>query len=131
MFGVRDNLVRKASSSAHPPPLLATAATLLGACVVVLVYLLVVRRRQLRARFRSSFAPFLAAGLTLGITYAFLVEGFAHGRVTVVAPLNATQSIWGVVFAATLIGHSELVGRRTVMAGLLVVAGGALIGATR
>ena len=131
MFGVRDNLVRKASSSAHPPPLLATAATLLGACVLVLAYLVVVRRRQLRERFRSSLVPFLAAGLTLGVTYAFLVEGFAHGRVTVVAPLNATQSIWSVVFAATLIGHSEVIGRRTVIAGLLVVAGGALIGATR
>jgi drug/metabolite transporter (DMT)-like permease len=131
MFGVRDNLVRKASESAHPPPLLATAATLLGACVVVLAYLLVARRRSLRERFRPSLVPFLAAGLTLGFAYAFLVEGFAHGLVTVVAPLNATQSIWGVVFAATLIGHSELIGRRTVLAGVLVVAGGVLISATR
>ena len=131
MFGVRDNLVRKASSSSHPPPLLATAATLLGACVVVLAYLLVTRRTELRERFRESLMPFLAAGLTLGFTYAFLVEGFSHGRVTVVAPLNATQSIWGVVFAAILVGRSELIGRRTVAAGLLIVAGSALIGATR
>ena len=131
MFGVRDNLVRKASESAHPPPLLATAVTLLGACVAVLAYLVVARRRSLRDRFRTSVAPFLAAGLTLGFAYAFLVEGFAHGRVTVVAPLNATQSIWGVVFAATLIGRSELIGRRTVLAGLFVVAGGVLISATR
>jgi len=49
----------------------------------------------------------------------------------VVAPLNATQSIWGVVFAATLIGRSEMIGRRTVLAGVLIVAGSALIGATR
>jgi S-adenosylmethionine uptake transporter len=131
MFGVRDNLVRKASSSYAPPPLLATAATLLGACLVVLVYLLVVRRSKLRERFRPSLLPFLAAGLTLGFAYAFLVEGFSHGRVTVVAPLNATQSIWGVVFAAVLVGRSELIGRRTVAAGLLIVAGSALIGATR
>jgi drug/metabolite transporter (DMT)-like permease len=131
MFGVRDNLVRKASSSYHPPPLLATAVTLLGACIVVLAYLLVARRGQLRTRFRSSLLPFLAAGLTLGFAYAFLVEGFSHGRVTVVAPLNATQSIWGVVFAAILVGRSELIGRRTVAAGLLIVAGSALIGATR
>jgi S-adenosylmethionine uptake transporter len=131
VFGVRDNLVREASTSSHPPPLLATAATLLGACVVVLAYLLVTRRRQLRVRFRASLVPFLAAGLTLGFAYALLVEGFAHGRVTVVAPLNATQSIWGVVFAAVLVGRSELIGRRTVAAGLLIVAGGALIGATR
>jgi S-adenosylmethionine uptake transporter len=131
MFGVRDNLVRDASSSYHPPPLLATAATLLGACLFLVVYLLVAQRRQLRARFRSSLAPFLAAGLTLGFAYAFLVEGFSHGRVTVVAPLNATQSIWGVVFAAVLIGRSERIGRRTVFAGVLIVAGSALISATR
>jgi S-adenosylmethionine uptake transporter len=131
LFGVRDNLVRKASSSYHPPPLLATAATLLGACVFLLVYLLVARRRQLRERFRSSVVPFLAAGLTLGFAYALLVEGFSHGRVTVVAPLNATQSIWGVLFAAVLVGRSELIGRRTVLAGVLIVAGSALISATR
>lgn len=131
LFGIRDNLVRKASSSYHPPPLLATAATLLGACVFLLAYLLVARRRQLRERFRSSIVPFLAAGLTLGFAYAFLVEGFSHGRVTVVAPLNATQSIWGVLFAAVLVGRSELIGRRTVLAGVLIVAGSALISATR
>ena len=131
LFGVRDNLVRDASVHRHPPPLLATAVTLLGACLTLLVYLLVVRRRELRERFRTSVRPFLWAGLTLGITYAFLVEGFTHGRVTVVAPLNATQSIWGVVFAAIIVGRSELIGRRTVIAGLLIVAGSALISATR
>jgi drug/metabolite transporter (DMT)-like permease len=131
MFGVRDNLVRDASIHKHPPPLLATAVTLLGACVALLVYLLVARRRQFGEHFRTSLRPFLWAGLTLGVTYAFLVEGFTHGRVTVVAPLNATQSIWGVVFAAIIVGRSELIGRRTVLAGVLIVAGGALIGATR
>lgn len=131
MFGIRDNLVRHASSQSHAPPLLATAATLLGSVAIVLAYLLVVRRRVLRARLRASARGFLPAGLTLGGAYIFLVEGLSHGRVTVVAPLNATQSIWGVVFAALLVGSAELIGRRTAAAGLLVVAGGALIGATR
>jgi S-adenosylmethionine uptake transporter len=131
MFGVRDNLVRDASSTSHPLPLLATAASLSGACLALLAYLLVARRRQLRERFGPSLRAFVPAGLTLGFAYAFLVEGLSHGRVTVVAPLNATQSIWGVVFAALLVGRSELIGRRTVIAGLLIVAGGALIGATR
>jgi drug/metabolite transporter (DMT)-like permease len=131
MFGIRDNLVRHASSHSHAPPLLATAATLAGSAVIVLCYLVVVRRRLLQARLRSSSRAFVTAGLTLGAAYIFLVEGLSHGRVTVVAPLNATQSIWGVVFAALLVGSAELIGRRTVAAGLLVVAGGALIGATR
>jgi S-adenosylmethionine uptake transporter len=131
MFGIRDNLVRNASTHSHPPPLLATAASLLGACLILLAYLVVVRRRALRERLRPSFRPFVPAGLTLGFAYAFLVEGLSHGRVTVVAPLNATQSIWGVVFAAIIVGRSELIGRRTVIAGVLIVIGGALIAATR
>jgi hypothetical protein len=49
-----------------------------------------------------------------------------------VAPLNATQSLWAVVFSALVIGRrSEVIGRPLVAAGLLVVAGGALIGAVR
>jgi drug/metabolite transporter (DMT)-like permease len=131
MFGVRDNLVRDATRHTHPPPLLASAASLLGAIVVLLAYLLVVRRRELRERFRPALVSFAPSGLTLGAAYTCLIEGLAHGRVTVVAPLNATQSLWGVVFAALVVGRSEMIGRRTVLAGLLVVAGGALIGATR
>jgi S-adenosylmethionine uptake transporter len=131
MFGVRDNLVRHASEHSHAPPLLATAATLLGSVAIVFVYLVVVRRKALRERLQASTRAFVPAGLTLGAAYIFLVEGLSHGRVTVVAPLNATQSIWGVVFAALLVGSAELIGRRTIAAGLLIVAGGALIGATR
>jgi S-adenosylmethionine uptake transporter len=131
MFGVRDNLVRDATRHTHPPPLLATAASLLGAIVILLGYLLVVRRRELRQRFGRAVVSFAPSGLTLGGAYICLIEGLAHGRVTVVAPLNATQSLWGVVFAALVVGRSEMIGRRTVAAGLLVVAGGALIGATR
>jgi len=131
MFGVRDNLVRHAADHSHAPPLLATASTLLGSVAIVLAYLVVIRRRTLRDRLPTAVRAFVPAGLTLGAAYIFLVEGLSHGRVTVVAPLNATQSIWGVVFAALLVGRAELIGRRTVAAGLLVVAGGALIGATR
>jgi S-adenosylmethionine uptake transporter len=131
MFGIRDNLVRDATRHHHAPPLLATAATLLGAIVLLLFYVVVARRRELRRTGRATAAAFAPAGVVLGVAYTFLIEGLAHGRVTVVAPLNATQSLWGVVFAALLVGRSEMIGRRTVLAGLLVVAGGALIGATR
>ncbi len=131
LFGIRDNLVRDASRHTHPPPLLATAASLAGAITILLAYLLIVRRRELRERFRPALGPFALSGLTLGASYIFLVEALAHGRVTVVAPLSATQSLWGVVFAALIVGRSEMIGRRTVIAGLLVVAGGALISATR
>ena len=60
-----------------------------------------------------------------------LLEAFSHGRVSVVAPLNATQSLWAVVFAAVVLGKTEAIGSRLVVAGVLIVAGGALIGVVR
>ncbi len=67
----------------------------------------------------------------LGIAYASLVEAFDHGRVSVVAPLNATQSLWAVLLAAVLVGKSERIGRRTVLSGVLVLAGGVMISVLR
>jgi hypothetical protein len=42
-----------------------------------------------------------------------------------------TGVLWTVVLAAIFLGRSELVGRRLVLVALLVVAGGALVGAMR
>jgi hypothetical protein len=39
--------------------------------------------------------------------------------------------LWTVLFAALLLGRSELISRRLVLVALLVVAGGTLVGATR
>jgi uncharacterized membrane protein len=66
-----------------------------------------------------------------GVSYAALFEAYYHGRVTVVAPLVATESLWGVLFAVLLLRRSELVGRRLVLGAALIVVGGALIGAWR
>jgi drug/metabolite transporter (DMT)-like permease len=131
LFAVRDNAVRFAARGADAPPLAASAVSLLAASTVVLLYLLVVRRRGLPAKLRTALPAFAAAGVVLGFAYASLVEGFDHGRVSVVAPLNATQSLWAVLLAALLIGRSEHIGRRTVLSGLLVLAGGALISVLR
>jgi drug/metabolite transporter (DMT)-like permease len=60
-----------------------------------------------------------------------LFEALARSPVTVVAPLAGTGVLWTVVFAALILGRSELVGRRLVLVALLVVAGGVLVGATR
>ena len=59
------------------------------------------------------------------------MTGFDRGDVGIVAPLNATQSLWAVAFAAVLYRRTEAIGRKTVLAGVLVVLGGALIGAFR
>jgi drug/metabolite transporter (DMT)-like permease len=131
LFGVRDNAVRYVARDTNAPPLAASAVSLLAASAIVLLYLFVVRRRGLRAKLRAALPAFGAAGVTLGLAYASLVEAFDHGRVSIVAPLNATQSLWAVLLAAVLIGRSERIGRRTVLSGLLVLAGGAMISVLR
>ena len=71
------------------------------------------------------------AGLLFGLSYVLLFEAYWRGRVSVVAPLVATESLWGVLLSALLIRHAEGVGRRLAFGALLVVAGGAVIGAAR
>ena len=68
------------------------------------------------------------AGLLFGFSYICLFEAYFHGRVSVVAPLIATESLWGVGLAALVIGRSEAVGWRVVAGALGIVAGSALIG---
>ena len=79
-------------------------------------------RRELRA-----FAP---AGLCFGVSYVALFEAYYRGRVSVVSPLVATESLWGVALSALLVRH-EGIGRRDVAGALLIVGGGVLIGAFR
>lgn len=131
LFAVRDNLVRWVSKGEHPPPLLAAAASMLGAAAFLLVYRAAGRRSPFGGTLRAALLPFAPAGIALGLAYACLLEGLARGRVSVVAPLNATQSLWAVAFAAILIGRSEAIGPRLVAAGVLVVSGSALIGVFR
>ena len=132
LFAVRDNLVRWISLDAHAaPPLLAAATSLLAAAMLLVVYLTVVRRTDLRRRLHNAARPFAPAGVALAGGYVCLLEAFAHGRVSIVAPLNATQSLWAVAFAALVIGRSEAIGSRLVVASLLILAGGTLISVVR
>ena len=131
LFAVRDNLVRLVARDEHPPPLVAAATSLLGAAAILALYLVVVRRRGLAGRLRSAAALFAPAGIALAGGYVCLLEAFSHGRVSVVAPLNATQSRWAVAFAAIALGGTEAIGSRLVVASVLIVAGGALIGVGR
>jgi drug/metabolite transporter (DMT)-like permease len=131
MFAGRDNLVRWASREAHPPPLVAAATSLAFAALVVVTWVVVARRRTLRKRVGRAVPVFAVAGLCLGLAYSALIAGLDRGRVSVVAPLNATQSLWAVVFAAAFLRQSEAIGRRVILAAVLVVAGGALIGIFR
>jgi len=131
LFAGRDNAVRWIARDEDVPPLQATAATLLAASLAALLYVVVTRRNTAPETVRRTARAFLPAGLLLPLAYAALVTGFDRGEVGIVAPLNATQSLWAVAFAAVLYRQAEAVGRRTVLAGVLVVLGGALIGAFR
>ncbi|MEZ5098855.1 MAG: DMT family transporter [Thermoleophilia bacterium] len=132
MFGFRDVAVRWAAEGRDPPPLAAAAATLLAATVGSAAYLLLFRRGDLGARLRRAYPAFLPSGLMLGVAYCSLLEAFERGRVAIVAPLNATQSLWALVFAWAVLGRrSEAIGLQLAAASLLVVAGSAIIGVFR
>lgn len=127
VFAVRDNLVRQFSIDTEVEPALAAAATLGSGGVVVALYLLA-SRRTLPTRGLPAFG---LSGLLFGLSYLCLFEGYYRGRVTVVSPLVATESLWGVALSALLLRRQELVGPRLVAGAVLVVAGGALIGTFR
>lgn len=122
LFAARDDLVRALHGRAAPET--AVAATLLGATLVAALW---ARRVPTRVELRR-LAP---AGLLFGVSYVLVFEAYWRGRVSVVSPLVATESLWGVLLSALLIRHAEGVGRRLALGALLVVAGGALIGVAR
>jgi drug/metabolite transporter (DMT)-like permease len=124
LFAIRDNLVRHlAVGRTVVPPAVAAAAALLGGTVLFEIW-----ARQWIGR---RWLPFVPAGLLFGASYVTLFEAYYRGRVTVVAPLVAIESLAGVALSALFLRHSEHVGKRLVFGALLIVAGGALIGAFR
>jgi drug/metabolite transporter (DMT)-like permease len=132
LFAVRDNVVRSAARDAHPPALVAADVSLAAAALVTLTYVLVARRTELGSRLRVALPAFAPAGIALALAYDSLFAAFDRGRVSIVAPLNATQSLWAVLFSALIYGRqAELIGRRLVVAGALILAGAALISAVR
>jgi DME family drug/metabolite transporter len=131
LFAGRDNAVRLLARELDPPAVQAATASLAGAALATATFVVLFRRQAAGTVGRTTFRAFLPAGLILGVAYTTLVTSFDRGDVSVVAPLNATQSLWTVVFAALVYGAAEAIGTRTVLAGALVVAGGALIGAFR
>ena len=128
-FGLRDNIARLVGEDVAAEPLAQAAALMLGATLVLLANLL--RQPSALARMRAAVAPFAGSGLVTAVAQTTLLEALDRARVTVVAPLVGTGVLWTVVFAALLLGRSELIGRRLVVIALLVVAGGTLVGATR
>ncbi len=131
-FATRDNLVRHLAEHSSVPPLVAACCTIVAGGAVMTLYLAVRRgaRRACSATVQAV-GPFALSGLVWGLSYVALFEAFYRGRVSVVSPLVATESLFGVLLAALLLRHSELVGRHVWAGATLIVTGGALIGAFR
>jgi drug/metabolite transporter (DMT)-like permease len=122
LFATRDNLVR--ALHGHATPETAAAATLLAGAIVAAAW-------TRRAPTRGELARLAPAGVLFGLSYVCLFAAYFHGNVTVVSPLVATESLWGVALSALLIRHSEHVGPRLLAGAALVVAGGVVIGLTQ
>jgi transporter family protein len=127
LFSIRDNLLRWLSIGTDVPPGVAASAALLGGALLIV---LVAGRRLSRGRLAGAL-PYVPVGFFFGTSYVSLFEAFYRGRVAVVSPLVATESLWGVLLSVLLLRSSEFVGRRLVIGAILVVAGGALIGVYR
>jgi drug/metabolite transporter (DMT)-like permease len=127
-FATRDTLVRwLISDKTDVPPVLAASVAMLTGSAVALTFVLW-RRASVT---RSAARAFVPAGLCYGLSYVCLFEAFARGRVSVVSPIVATESLWGVTLSWLVLRQSELVGRRLVLGAALVVGGGVLIGINR
>jgi drug/metabolite transporter (DMT)-like permease len=127
-FATRDTLVRWLSLDTTVAPELAITATLVGGTLTILLAVLVAARRPLSL---GGWRAFLPAGLMFGLSYVSLYEAFYRGRVSVVVPLVATETLWGVGLSALFLRHIEGVGRRLAFGACFVVAGGILIGIAR
>ncbi len=131
LFAVRDNVLRSFAKDTHVHALIAAPASLLAGVASISLYLVLTRRGAWAHGYPRQLRLFLPAGVFFGLSYAALFEAYYRGRVSVVAPLVATESLWGVVFSLLLLRRSELVGRWLLFGAALIVAGGALIGVSR
>lgn len=127
VFALRDTFVRWLSIDTGVTAPLAVLATFCSGALTLLVIVLVTRR-PLSWRSIGVYAP---AGVLFGLSYVILFEAYYRGRLSVVSPLVATESLWGVVLSAIFLRRHERVGLPLIGGAALVVAGGMLIGITR
>jgi drug/metabolite transporter (DMT)-like permease len=127
-FATRDTVIRWLGTEAtNAEPGTAAFVAMLTGTAASLAFL-TWTRTPLSRRAAVAFVP---AGVCYGLSYVFLFEAFARGRVSVVSPIVATESLWGVTLSWLVLRRSEQVGPRLFAGAALVVAGGVLIGVFR
>jgi drug/metabolite transporter (DMT)-like permease len=129
LFALRDNLVRDESLETEAPSMTAGAVMLASSLVVTSAFVLA--RRHPVVWPARVVGRWLIPGTFVGLSYIALFEAFYRGTVSVVAPIVATESLFGVVFSALLLRRTERIGPRLVLGAALVVTGGALIAGFR
>ncbi len=97
-----------------------------------------IRDNLVRWASRSTDVPGLVGGTASLVSatvviliVACLYSAFVRGRVTIVAPLVATESLFAVLISIVVLRRSERIGPRLLLAAALVVGGGALISSFR
>jgi drug/metabolite transporter (DMT)-like permease len=128
-FALRDNLVRHVSLDTDVPSMTAGAVTL--AAALAFTSAIVAVRRDRIAWPAVVTGSWMLPGMLIGLSYVALFEAFYRGTVSVVTPIVATESLWGVAFSALLLHRTEQVGWRLVVGGVLVVVGGMLVAVFR
>ena len=93
--------MRWAARGNDVPGFVAATASLVSASLVIL--LVVALGSEPVGRIRRAARPFVLSGLVYGVSYACLYSAFDRGRVTVVAPLVATESLWAVLISIFLL----------------------------
>jgi drug/metabolite transporter (DMT)-like permease len=131
LFAIRDNVLRSFTKDTHVHALVAAPVSLLAGTATISLYLLLTRGSSWSRGYGRQVVPFLPAAVLFGVSYLALFGAYYRGGVSVVNPLVATESLWGVGFALLLLRRTELIGRWLVLGAALVVAGGVLIGVSR
>ncbi|MCZ7590293.1 MAG: EamA family transporter [Gaiella sp.] len=125
LFALRDNVVRHLSLDTEIPSMTA-GAIMLAAGIAVTASFALARRESVSASPRVV-AHWLVPGALVGLSYVALFEAFYRGTVSIVTPIVATESLFGVAFSALFLRRSEGVGRRLLAGTALVVSGAVLI----
>ena len=131
-FAIRDVLARSVTQGSNLDSPAAAAVTLwVGAVVLIGVGVGTAKPREFSKNLRRSMPAMLIPGIAVGLAMPALLAAFERSRVGVVSPLlGATQTVGAVLLSGLLIGGTEI-NRRVVLAGIVTLAGGTLIGVTR
>ena len=130
-FAIRDVLARSVTQGSNLDSSAAAAVTLwVGAVVLIGVGVGTAKPREFSKNLRRSMQALLIPGIAVGLAMPALLAAFERSRVGVVSPLlGATQTVGAVLLSGLLIGGTEI-NRRVVLAVIVTLAGGTLIGVT-